>query len=71
MIAYTTKLDLSGAAGIRALPSQIDHHVGLALYGKDRLTRDVQGKPARCLNFASNNYLDLAGHPRTPRSIAR
>jgi 8-amino-7-oxononanoate synthase len=28
-----------------------------------RVTRAVDGKPKACLNFASNNYLDLAGHP--------
>ena len=26
------------------------------------VTRTEEGKPVRCLNFASNNYLDLAGH---------
>jgi 8-amino-7-oxononanoate synthase len=28
------------------------------------IVRAVEGKDTRCLNFASNNYLDLAGHPR-------
>src|SRR5690606_17352782 len=27
----------------------------------------VDGRPKRCLNLASNNYLDLAGHPHLRR----
>jgi 8-amino-7-oxononanoate synthase len=31
------------------------------------IVRDVDGKPRRCLNLASNNSLDLAGHPHIVR----
>jgi 8-amino-7-oxononanoate synthase len=34
------------------------------------VTRAVEGRPTRCLNFASNNYLDLAGHPLLRRRAA-
>ena len=34
------------------------------------VTRAVEDKKTRCLNFASNNYLDLAGHPHLRKRAA-
>jgi 8-amino-7-oxononanoate synthase len=34
------------------------------------VTRSVEDKKTRCLNFASNNYLDLAGHPHLRKRAA-
>lgn len=56
--ALRAALDAQRARGLYREPVTLDGAPG------KRITRLVDGAPRACLNLASNNSLDLAGHPR-------
>jgi 8-amino-7-oxononanoate synthase len=55
---FRAALDAQAARGLLRALTPLEGAPG------KHVTRLVDGREARCLNFASNNYLDLAGHPR-------
>jgi 8-amino-7-oxononanoate synthase len=54
---FLPALDAQRAGGLYREPVQLEGAPA------KWITRPVDGKPRRCLNLASNNSLDLAGHP--------
>lgn len=58
---FTAALEAQRAQGLFRAPTPLEGAPGKFV------TRAVDGRPRRCLNLASNNYLDLAGHPHLRR----
>jgi 8-amino-7-oxononanoate synthase len=64
---FLPTLDARRARGLFRAPVELDGAPGKWI---TRAVPDGEGKPKRCLNLASNNPLDLAGHPHLKRRAA-